>query len=68
MNEKELILAARGGDRDAFNELISNYTDRIYRLAWKLSGNEEDAADIFQETFLKAVLQGCCAAFSLFPS
>jgi len=55
MNEKELILAARGGDRDAFNELISNYTDRIYRLAWKLSGNQEDAEDIFQETFLKAV-------------
>ena len=55
MNEKELVLAAKGGDRDAFNELISNYTDRIYRLAWKLSGNEEDASDIFQETFLKAV-------------
>ncbi len=55
MNEKELVLAARGGDRDAFNELISNYTDRIYRLAWKLSGNQEDAEDIFQETFLKAV-------------
>lgn len=54
-NEKELILAAKAGDRDAFNELISNYTDRIYRLAWKLSGNKEDAADIFQETFLKAV-------------
>jgi RNA polymerase sigma-70 factor (ECF subfamily) len=53
--EKDLVLAARGGDRDAFNELISNYTDRIYRLAWKLSGNQEDAEDIFQETFLKAV-------------
>ena len=38
MNEKELVLAAKAGDRDAFNELISNYTDRIYRLAWKLSG------------------------------
>lgn len=55
MNEKELVLAAKSGNRDAFNELISNYTDRIYRLAWKLSGNEEDASDIFQETFLKAV-------------
>ncbi|MCK4549504.1 MAG: RNA polymerase sigma factor [Candidatus Krumholzibacteria bacterium] len=55
MNEKELVLAAKSGDRAAFNELISGYTDRIYRLAWKLSGNEEDAADIFQETFLKAV-------------
>lgn len=55
MNEKDLVLAARGGNRDAFNELISNYTDRIYRLAWKLSGNAEDAEDIFQETFLKAI-------------
>jgi RNA polymerase sigma-70 factor (ECF subfamily) len=55
MNEKELVLAAKSGDRDAFNELISGYADRIYRLAFKLSGNEEDASDIFQETFLKAV-------------
>jgi len=55
MKEKELVLAAKNGDRDAFNTLISSYTDRIYRLALKISGNEEDAADIFQETFLKAV-------------
>lgn len=54
-NERDLVLAAKNGDRDAFNELISNYTDRIYRLALKLSGDEEDASDIFQETFLKAI-------------
>ncbi|MCK4538933.1 MAG: sigma-70 family RNA polymerase sigma factor [Candidatus Krumholzibacteria bacterium] len=55
MNEKELVIHARGGDRDAFNELISNYIDKIYRLGFKVSGNEEDAQDILQETFLKAI-------------
>ncbi|MBU8923317.1 MAG: sigma-70 family RNA polymerase sigma factor [Bacteroidales bacterium] len=55
MNEKELVIRARGGDRKAFNELISNYIDKIYRLGFKVSGNEEDAQDILQETFLKAI-------------
>ena len=55
MNEKELILAAQDGDFDAFSELIGGYKDKIYRLALKLTNNREDAEDIVQDTFLKAV-------------
>ncbi|MCP4703928.1 MAG: RNA polymerase sigma factor [candidate division Zixibacteria bacterium] len=55
MNERELILAAQSGDFDAFSKLIGEYKDKIYRLALKLSNNREDAEDIVQETFLKAV-------------
>jgi len=55
MNEKELILAAQSGDFKAFSELIGQHKDKIYRLALKLSNNREDAEDILQETFLKAV-------------
>jgi RNA polymerase sigma-70 factor (ECF subfamily) len=55
MDEKELVKKAQSGDFDAFNRLIADNKDKIYRLALKLSGNRDDAADIMQEAFLKAV-------------
>jgi RNA polymerase sigma-70 factor (ECF subfamily) len=55
MNETELVKKAQGGDFDAFSRLIAEHKDKIYRLALKLTGNREDAEDIVQETFLKAV-------------
>ncbi len=55
MNERELVKAAQSGDFDAFSSLISFHKDKIYRLALRLTGNREDAEDIMQDTFLKAV-------------
>jgi len=55
MDERKLIRLAQGGDFDAFNTLIAGHKDKIYRLALKLTGNREDADDIVQETFLKAI-------------
>ncbi len=55
MNERELVLAAKSGDFGAFNKLIAAHKDKIYGLAIKLSGNEQDAEDIIQDTFLKAI-------------
>lgn len=54
-SEKELIRLAQSGDFGAFNSLIKEYQSKIYGLALKLSKNREDAEDIFQETFLKAI-------------
>jgi RNA polymerase sigma-70 factor (ECF subfamily) len=55
-NESELILAARKGDLDAFNQLVLRYQDRIYNLAVRILGDEDDAGDITQNTFLTAYL------------
>jgi RNA polymerase sigma-70 factor (ECF subfamily) len=55
MNETQLVQAAQSGDFEAFSTLIGQHKDRIYGLARKLSGNAEDADDIVQETFLKAI-------------
>ncbi len=55
MDEKELIQAAQKGDFKAFSTLIDGHKDKIYRLALKLTGNHQDAEDILQETFLKAI-------------
>jgi len=46
--------AARRGDRDAFNELVrSTYRD-IYSLAYRLTGNRDDAGDVVQDAYVRA--------------
>jgi RNA polymerase sigma-70 factor (ECF subfamily) len=54
-DEKELVRLAQSGDFRAFNRLIEGYRPKIFGLALKLAKNREDAEDIFQETFLKAI-------------
>ena len=54
VDETELIQAARGGNRSAFDELVRRtYTD-LFTLAARLTGNEEDARDVVQEAYLRA--------------
>lgn len=38
-----------------FDKTIERYSDMIYRIAVTITGNEEDAKDAFQETFLRLV-------------
>ena len=46
--------AARRGDREAFNELVrSTYRD-IYSLAYRLTGNPDDASDVVQDAYVRA--------------
>src|SRR5512132_2975009 len=46
--------ALRNGDRTEFARLVESYSGQIYRLGLKMLGNQQDAEDILQETFLKA--------------
>ncbi len=41
-------------DKKAFAQLVNQNSNRIYRLALKMVGNEQDAEDVLQETFIKA--------------
>ncbi len=50
----EIVAAARSGDREAFAALVRATHDRTYTLAFRLTGNEEDARDVVQETYLRA--------------
>ncbi|MBV8297202.1 MAG: sigma-70 family RNA polymerase sigma factor [Acidimicrobiia bacterium] len=54
MDQAELVAAAKAGDSRAFEELVrATYTD-LYALAYRLTGNEEDARDVVQEAYLRA--------------
>jgi RNA polymerase sigma-70 factor (ECF subfamily) len=54
INDAELIRAAQQGDQAAFEELVRQYDQAVLRLALHLTGNEQDARDIYQDAFLKA--------------
>ncbi len=50
----DLVVAARSGDRSAFEALVrATYAD-MYTLAYRLTGNEEDARDVVQDAFFRA--------------
>jgi len=41
-----------GGGAEAFERLYHRYRDWVYRLAWRFTGNQQDALDVVQETFV----------------
>ncbi|MGD0435716.1 MAG: sigma-70 family RNA polymerase sigma factor [Bryobacteraceae bacterium] len=51
------IERARSGDHDAFRLLVEQHSRAIFRLAYRMTGNEQDAEDVVQETFLRAYRQ-----------
>lgn len=50
----ELVAAAKEGDREAFDELVRRTYAETYTLAYRLTGDEEDARDVVQEAYLRA--------------
>lgn len=41
------------GDMPSWSELVAEHADGVYRLAYRLSGNKQDAEDLTQETFMR---------------
>jgi RNA polymerase sigma-70 factor (ECF subfamily) len=52
--EAALVAAAKAGDRAAFEELVRATSADIYTLAYRLTGDEEDARDVMQDAYLRA--------------
>ncbi len=50
----ELVAAARDGDQRAFEELVRATYAETYTLAYRLTGDEEDARDVVQESYMRA--------------
>ncbi|MDD2709015.1 MAG: sigma-70 family RNA polymerase sigma factor [Verrucomicrobiae bacterium] len=53
-NEKEIVLQAQAGEMKAFDRLVEAYRNRVYGVLYNMIGNNEDAADLCQDVFIKA--------------
>lgn len=52
--DQKLVRAAQQGDEAAYAELVRRYQQRIYATVYHMTSHHEDAADLTQETFIKA--------------
>ena len=57
MTDVTVVSRARTGDPDAFRLLVERHSQPIFRVAYRMTGNEHDADDVVQETFLRAYRQ-----------
>jgi len=54
VDEREVIARVRAGDGAAERALYEAHVDRVYRLAYRMAGDDELAREFTQETFIRA--------------
>ena len=54
IREAEALAQARRGDPEGFRVLVEQYSRPVFRLAFRMTGNEADAEEVVQEAFLRA--------------
>ncbi len=54
MDEKAIIEQVLSGDNNAFGLLVDEYQTKVYNLALRMCGNQDDAFDLSQEAFFRA--------------
>ena len=52
-----VLARARQGDSEAFRTLVERHSRRAFQLAYRITGNEQDAEDVVQESFIRAYRQ-----------
>jgi len=65
MTEELLIRRVRAGDREAFRAIMQRCNQRLFRVARAAVGNDDEAEDVVQETYLRAY---CARPVALAPS
>lgn len=51
------VARARDGDSNAFQALVERHSRSVFRVAYRMTGNEHDAEEVVQDTFLRAYRQ-----------
>ncbi len=54
--ERDLVLRCQKGDKQAFERLVLNFQERVFRTVYWMLGDYEDAKDLAQDVFVKAFL------------
>jgi RNA polymerase sigma-70 factor (ECF subfamily) len=54
-DEGALVERARAGDSAAFDEIVRRYMRRAFQVAYRLLGHREDAEDLVQDAFVRAL-------------
>jgi len=54
VTDAAVVAQVLAGDTDAFRVLVERHSRSIYRVAYRMTGNVQDAEEIVQETFLRA--------------
>jgi RNA polymerase sigma-70 factor (ECF subfamily) len=52
-NDHETIRAVLAGDKDAYGALVVRHSRSLFRVAYRITGNDADADDVVQEAFLR---------------
>jgi RNA polymerase sigma-70 factor, ECF subfamily len=55
--DRTYVARARAGDGDAYRVLVERHGRALFRLAFRMTGNQQDAEDVVQESFLRAYRQ-----------
>jgi RNA polymerase sigma-70 factor, ECF subfamily len=53
MNDHAAIQAVLAGDKEAYGALVVRHSHSLFRVAYRITGNEADAEDVVQEAFLR---------------
>jgi RNA polymerase sigma-70 factor (ECF subfamily) len=56
-SELALVERAQAGDHDAYGALVERHSRAVFRLAYRITGQEQDAEDVVQDAFLRAYRQ-----------
>lgn len=52
-NDHSIIRAVLSGDKDAYGALVVQHSQSVFRVAFRITGNEADAEEVVQEAFLR---------------
>ena len=53
-NDQEAIRAVLSGDKEAYGSLVAAHSRLLYRVAYRITGNEADADEVVQDAFVRA--------------
>lgn len=54
-DDLDLVKRAKEGDREAFEELFRKHSNKVFSIAYRVTGNASDAEDLCQEVFIQVI-------------